>query len=118
MLSRFGAVMLSHCYTVQLLSYHQAAAMLQILMLPAVMLSCDLCDADQRFKRIVLRTSCMTDHFPAAYKAGLTDVLQQITKRQQQQQQRKSHEESVGENGHQQEQQEQQKQAHEQQQQT
>jgi hypothetical protein len=39
--------------------------------------------ADQRFKRIVLRTSCMTDHFPAAYKAGLTDVLQQITKRQQ-----------------------------------
>ncbi|WIA15374.1 hypothetical protein OEZ85_002036 [Tetradesmus obliquus] len=42
---------------------------------------------DQRFKRIVLRTSCMTDHFPAAYKAGLTDVLQQITKRQQQRQQ-------------------------------
>uniref|UniRef100_A0A383VYZ4 Fungal lipase-type domain-containing protein n=1 Tax=Tetradesmus obliquus TaxID=3088 RepID=A0A383VYZ4_TETOB len=41
---------------------------------------------DQRFKRIVLRTSCMTDHFPAAYKAGLTDVLQQITKRQQQRQ--------------------------------
>jgi hypothetical protein len=25
----------------------------------------------------------MTDHFPAAYKAGLTDVLQQISKRQQ-----------------------------------
>jgi hypothetical protein len=43
--------------------------------------------ADQRFKRIVLRTSCMTDHFPAAYKAGLTDVLQQITKRQQRKQQ-------------------------------
>lgn len=39
--------------------------------------------ADQRFKRIVLRSSCMTDHFPAAYKAGLTDVLQQVDKRQQ-----------------------------------
>jgi hypothetical protein len=51
------------------------------------------CVADQRFKRIVLRTSCMTDHFPAAYKAGLTDVLQQITKRQP----RKSQEEQQGE---------------------
>jgi hypothetical protein len=37
----------------------------------------------------------MTDHFPAAYKAGLTDVLQQITKRQQQQQ-HESQEEQEG----------------------
>jgi hypothetical protein len=37
--------------------------------------------ADQRFKRIVLRASCMADHFPAAYKRGLTDVLSGVAKK-------------------------------------
>lgn len=39
---------------------------------------------DQRFKRIVLRSSCMTDHFPVAYKMGLSDVLASVSARQQQ----------------------------------
>lgn len=43
-----------------------------------------MCPTDQRFKRIVLRTSCMLDHLPAAYKMGLTDVLDSVSKKQQQ----------------------------------
>jgi len=42
---------------------------------------------DQRFKRIVLRSSCMADHFPAAYKMGLSDVWASVSARQQQVQQ-------------------------------
>ncbi|KIZ01748.1 hypothetical protein MNEG_6210 [Monoraphidium neglectum] len=36
------------------------------------------CDA--RFQRIVLRASCLTDHFPASAKAALQDVLSRVKK--------------------------------------
>jgi hypothetical protein len=47
----------------------------------AVVAAAVVAAADQRFKRIVLRSSCMTDHFPAAYKMGLTDVLDSVSKK-------------------------------------
>jgi hypothetical protein len=37
---------------------------------------------DQRFKRIVLRSSCMADHYPWSYKHGLSDVLAAVSAKQ------------------------------------